>query len=117
MELPGAMEILERAPRRVRLGFALSASMPCFAGHFEQLPVLAGVVQVDWAVRLARRHLALPGAFVGLQSVKFQKLIRPPAQMVLELVYLPERHALRFSYEHSRHGRATLGLVQMTGPQ
>ncbi len=117
MQLPAAVDILEQAPQRVQLAFALHADMPCFAGHFERLPVLAGVVQVHWAVRLARQYLAVPGAFRGLQSVKFQQLIRPPAQIALELTHMPERQALRFSYDLTRHGRATVGLIQFTEPQ
>lgn len=113
MAPPPAVDILEQAPHRIRLSFAVAPEMPCFAGHFEQLPVLAGVVQVHWAVLLAERFLNLRGSFRGLQSVKFQHLVRPPAVLTLELEYNSERGMLKFIYHHPRLGRVTVGAVVM----
>lgn len=113
MAPPTAVDVLEQAPHRVRLAFAVAPDMPCFEGHFPQLPVLAGVVQVHWAILLAERFLKLRRRFQGLQSVKFQHLVRPPAALTLELVYNPERDILKFSYHHPRLGRVTVGAVVM----
>jgi len=117
MQFPELVTLLEQHPEQVRLQFSLSADMPCFAGHFDEFPVLAGVVQIHWAVHWARQYLNVHGQFRALQSVKFQQLIRPPAQLQLQLTWLPERHALRFRYKCLHMGLATQGLILLTEPQ
>lgn len=71
-----------------------------FSGHFPHAPVLPGVVQVDWAQQLARRYLALPPRFAGLEVLKFQQLIRPGDTLVLTLRFDAERGKLHFAYRN-----------------
>ena len=46
-----------------------------FAGHFPGLPILPGVVQVDWAIRLAAEHVA--GACARSASIDRLKFMAP----------------------------------------
>jgi len=69
-----------------------------FGGHFPTIPILPGVVQVDWAVNLARTHLQVDGRFKGVTATKFRRLVQPGINLALSLEYRPEFQELRFEY-------------------
>lgn len=92
----------------LRLHLRLPPDLVYFEGHFPGAPVLAGVVQLDWAVEEGRRRLGLVGRFVGLRALKFSKPLLPGDVAVLELC--AEADGLRFSYE-SAAGRHSSGKV------
>jgi len=69
-----------------------------FGGHFPAIPILPGVVQVDWAVNLARTHLQVGGRFKGITATKFRRLVQPGMNLALTLEHRPESRELRFEY-------------------
>jgi len=69
-----------------------------FDGHFPTIPILPGVVQVDWAVNIAREHLPVDGQFNGITATKFRRLVRPGMELALTLELRPEPGELRFEY-------------------
>ncbi|MBF0460374.1 MAG: hypothetical protein HQL87_03170 [Magnetococcales bacterium] len=69
-----------------------------FQGHFPGLPVLPGVVQIDWALAFARSHLALGPVVSQSLQVKFRAAVRPGDTLVLHLRHDPRQHRLTFSY-------------------
>ena len=69
-----------------------------FGGHFPTIPILPGVVQVDWAVNLARTHLRMGGQFKGITATKFRRLVRPGMDLTLTLEHRAESGELRFEY-------------------
>jgi 3-hydroxymyristoyl/3-hydroxydecanoyl-(acyl carrier protein) dehydratase len=69
-----------------------------FDGHFPTIPILPGVVQVGWAVDLARAHLQAVGRFMGVTATKFRRLAQPGMVLALTLEYRPESAELRFEY-------------------
>jgi len=79
---------------RVRVPYDLAI----FNGHFPTLPILPGVVQVDWAVGIARVHLHVDGQFKGITATKFRRLVRPGMELALTLEHRPEPGELRFEY-------------------
>ncbi|HUQ25678.1 MAG TPA: hypothetical protein VM140_08410 [Burkholderiales bacterium] len=56
-----------------------------FKGHFPGFPILPGIVQLDWAVRLGRLHFAGLEASAGVDNFKCQALVFPGAELALEL--------------------------------
>ncbi|MDR2711193.1 MAG: AMP-binding protein [Burkholderiales bacterium] len=102
--------VTKRAPQEMVLTLALRTCAQAFDGHFPQMPVLPGVLQVDWALRLAQRYFSIEGHFSGLRQLKFQRLLRPEDEVSLTLRFFPEKKEVSFVYasalgEHSR-GRA-----------
>lgn len=65
----------------------LEPSLRCFEGHFPDMPVLPGVVQLDWAVRLAKTHLVLDDELVAsrFEVLKYQQLLVPGLNVKLQL--------------------------------
>jgi acyl-CoA synthetase (AMP-forming)/AMP-acid ligase II/3-hydroxymyristoyl/3-hydroxydecanoyl-(acyl carrier protein) dehydratase len=89
----------------------IDADLAVFDGHFPQYPILPGVAQVDWAVQCAREVFALNGrAFLRLEALKFQRVVRPGATITLQLNWSAEHARLGFSY-HSEHGAHASGRV------
>ncbi len=87
---------LARTGTGISLEFDLAADHPVFCGHFPATPILPAVAQIDWALRIAREHLPLPAHFRGLRSLKFLRVVQPPARLALELAQ--EGAGVTFAY-------------------
>jgi 3-hydroxymyristoyl/3-hydroxydecanoyl-(acyl carrier protein) dehydratase len=82
-----------------RLALRVPEELDYFRGHFEQVPLLPGVVQVDWAIRLARSHFELAPSFKRISALKFMHVIVPGAQLTLALAWQSDTGELAFRYE------------------
>jgi len=89
---------LQRDERRAVANLSLSQDAEFFRGHFPDTPVLPGVVQIDWVMRLAEEcfHISPP---TGQDfQVKFSRVIGPDMALVLILEIDPARQRLLFEY-------------------
>ncbi|HWA36712.1 MAG TPA: hypothetical protein VG873_02520 [Burkholderiales bacterium] len=80
----------------VELDLHVAPELAYFRDHFPGLPILPGVVQIDWAVKLGRERLGLRGEFRGAENLKFLSIVRPGARPTLRLALAGGR--LSFSY-------------------
>ncbi|WP_033365625.1 AMP-binding protein [Bordetella sp. FB-8] len=80
-----------------RYVFEVPLDLAHFSGHFTQLPIVPGVMQVGWAFEAARRDLKPDLNFGGMEVLKFQKLLRPGDAAELLLRWDDERAKLHFS--------------------
>ena len=88
-EIDGGIEFTLEVPQ----------SLIHFAGHFPGHPILPGVIEVDWAMRLAETHFALPRQrFSQLRSLKFTRPVRPGQRLICRLVWNAEATHLSFTY-------------------
>lgn len=96
MPYPGTLQALPGVPG----GFALRVEPdhPAFEGHFPGEPILSGLIQVDWAIRLGRETFGIPGAFHGLDHLKFQAPLRPGEPVELRIDWDGARGHLDFRY-------------------
>jgi 3-hydroxymyristoyl/3-hydroxydecanoyl-(acyl carrier protein) dehydratase len=69
----------------VELDLSLPPGLLYFAGHFPGFAILPGVVQLHWAIKLARLHLPIGSAVPTELQIKFRRPIRPDARLVLSL--------------------------------
>lgn len=72
-------------PAAATLELEVAPASPYFDGHFAVAPILPGVAQLDWAIRLGRELFALPPHFLRMEAVKFQQVIVPGTVVTLEL--------------------------------
>jgi len=83
----------------VKLTFKVQASLDYFKGHFPGTPILAGVVQLDWAVNFAYAHLNLSSTTVRqVEVLKFKEMIRPDQIINLSLIRKSD-HKFLFEYQ------------------
>jgi 3-hydroxymyristoyl/3-hydroxydecanoyl-(acyl carrier protein) dehydratase len=81
----------------VELDLHVPAELPFFRDHFPGLPILPGVVQIDWAVNLGRERLGVRGEFRAAENLKFLAIVQPGARPTLRLALAGGR--LSFSYQ------------------
>lgn len=106
---PRSLRPLPDAPGA--FAFEVEAEHPAFLGHFPGQPILPGVVQVDWAIRLGEATFGALGRFQAVEHLKFQAVIEPLESMELRLCWDDAKRQLDFVYAGPK-GRASSGLVQ-----
>lgn len=96
---------------RARARSRVPADLRYFDGHFPGAPVVPGFVWVDWAFRVARRHLGCDAAPSCLEALKFHRGLGPGDAFALEVAWESDR--LRFVAESEGEpvasGRARFG--------
>jgi 3-hydroxymyristoyl/3-hydroxydecanoyl-(acyl carrier protein) dehydratase len=79
---------------RVRVPYEL----PVFRGHFPSRPIVPGVVQIGWAVDIARAGGLVSGPFTGISGAKFRRVLQPGMNLGLRLDGHDASRQLRFEY-------------------
>lgn len=85
--VPTEPEVLavRQADMQVELDLALPPGLLHFEGHFPGFAILPGVVQLHWAIMLARTYLPIGSAVPAELQIKFRRPIRPEARLILRL--------------------------------
>ncbi len=65
-------------------------------GHFDDFPVVAGVVQLEWIHELAGELLGAPPAITRMEQIKFHQLLRPGQTFSARLDHDPERSRVAY---------------------
>jgi 3-hydroxymyristoyl/3-hydroxydecanoyl-(acyl carrier protein) dehydratase len=105
--------VREVGENEIVLTLALRDCAQVFDGHFPQLPVMPGVAQIHWALRLAQRYFPIEGRFSGLKQLRFQRILRPEDEVSLVLGFSPEKKEVRFTYT-SKSGVHSQGQALFT---
>jgi 3-hydroxymyristoyl/3-hydroxydecanoyl-(acyl carrier protein) dehydratase len=87
---------VQRSASGLSLRFSVPTGLLYLEGHFPGFAILPGIVQIDWAIRYARRYLLLGPAPAASLQVKFRKPIRPERPLELRLAYATDRRRLSF---------------------
>jgi 3-hydroxyacyl-[acyl-carrier-protein] dehydratase len=113
MKLPIA-KIVTQEEDGVVLDIALPSSLAAFDGHFPGYPVLPGVVQVDWVMRLSAERFGLGAVAASDVRIKFRRIISPDMPLALHLQIMRARNRLIFSYV-SGGTEMSSGQIQLGG--
>jgi len=109
--LPSIVEI-ERHTDTVLLSLTINAELRCFKGHFDDVAVVPGVVQLDWAITYAREYLSMQGNVLDVSVLKFQKLLLPEMKVQLEIVKKsPKKFTFCFHLGGDKFSSARVELV------
>lgn len=93
------MHVLSSSPGEAMLELYVSKNNAVFDGHFVNVPVLAGVAQVDWAIQFGRRMFGIHAHFDRMEAIKFQRVYQGVGLLKLELSWNSERRLLSFRVE------------------
>lgn len=98
-------QILDSVAGENRLEYRLriDADLTVFEGHFPGFPILPGVVQIDWAIKLGRTLLAADSVFQSMHRIKFMRPITGDTHLQLALSTTPDGRNLTFKYYDDGH--------------
>jgi len=97
----------------VELSFNIPENLHYFKGHYPSFPIVPGVVEIDWAIKYAKKHLHLNGKFIGMEAIKFHEFITPNDNIILRLNFKKETHKLLFSFT-SKTSKLSSGRILFT---
>jgi len=100
-----------RDGENLRYELRVPPALDHFAGHFPGLPILPGVVQVDWAIRLASEHVAAARAIESVDRLKFMAPVPPGAVLELRLAHDAARRRVQFAYRMNGRDCASGAIV------
>ncbi|WP_443797839.1 ApeI family dehydratase, partial [Burkholderia vietnamiensis] len=86
------------------------ATLAHFDGHFPGLPILPGVVQIDWAARLAARELPAVRELRCVEHLKFKAPVPPGAVLTLRIAHDAARGRARFAFRRGER-ECTSGVL------
>jgi len=91
--------VLEPGVRALTCRLRVPYDMAIFRGHFPSAPIVPGVMQVGWAVGLARTHGLARGSLAGIDAAKFRRLVRPGMRLVARVERGARPGQVSFRYE------------------
>ncbi|MDP2698564.1 AMP-binding protein [Thalassospira sp.] len=111
---PGPPEIViqSRDGDRVNLSLHLSADLVYFHGHFPDMPILPGVVQLHWAVHQAATIFDIPVTIGEVAQLKYRKPITPGSNVMLELDCDRKNAKVKFRYYSVTEGDHSSGILK-----
>lgn len=80
-----AVSWLNRSETDALAALDVHAGLSVFDGHFPKTPILPGVAQLDWVLRLGRTCFDLPETFVRLEALKFVSPVVPGTKLYVSL--------------------------------
>ena len=95
---------------RTELDLEVQADNPWFAGHFPELAILPGVVQISWAVHFGHTLYGLGPGVSLMEQIKFRRPILPGARVTLALKADSAAHKLRYEYKDAEHSYSSGSL-------
>jgi acyl-CoA synthetase (AMP-forming)/AMP-acid ligase II len=104
-------EWIERGETQAVAALDIRADLRVFDGHFPGTPVLPGVAQLDWAIRLGTEAFAIELRFLRAEQLKFQQPVLPPLALRLHLEWQPGAGRLAFRYVSDAGTHASGRLV------
>ena len=112
---PRWLDDVADGPNRAHLTLEVPERLAYLDGHFDDQPVVPGVVMVRWALHAARDRLGCHGVCRDMTRVKFPLLLLPGERAVLALETTSQATStrLRFTLTSQRgvHATGTLTLV------
>lgn len=113
---PQGMEVLAQCAHEGVLHYELRvpATLVHFAGHFPGLPILPGVVQIDWAVQLGAEHWPQVRSMQAVERLKFMAPVPPGAILHLTLAHDEARRKMRFAFRLGQRDSAS-GVIAYQG--
>lgn len=81
--------LIQREPIEggARFHLAVPADLVYLEGHFKQVAVVAGVVQLHWVFEMIAMETGSPLKVAGLEAIKFHRLLFPKETFTLEVQF------------------------------
>ncbi|MBX3486591.1 MAG: hypothetical protein KF798_01650 [Candidatus Paracaedibacteraceae bacterium] len=97
----------EIAERSISLFLKIPGDLYYLEGHFPGFPIVAGVVQLHWAVTFAQHFFDLPKAVRDVSKMKFSNLMRPDDSVCLTLILDDDKQLVSYRFDCEDKNYAT----------
>jgi len=89
----------------IKLQLDIDHQLSAFEGHFDDAPIVPGVVQIQWALAFNNQFLQeiSPLNIFRMDALKFQQVIQPDSVVELMLERISNKLVFSFSSGSSRH--------------
>jgi 3-hydroxymyristoyl/3-hydroxydecanoyl-(acyl carrier protein) dehydratase len=104
------------ADGRTELDLEVQPGNAWFAGHFPEMAILPGVVQIGWAAHFAHTLYGLGPGVTLMEQVKFRRPILPGARVTLTLKADVAAGKLRYEYKDAEYAYSSGSLHFGTAP-
>ncbi|MGB0935872.1 MAG: acyl-CoA synthetase [Colwellia sp.] len=96
-------KLLEQSDTTVSLCLNIPENLYYFQGHFTEIPLLPGVVQLDWVMHYLKQYFSInPTKLASVDALKFKRIIRPDTETILTLNKLSStKYTFEFSVNNS----------------
>ncbi|MGI0117109.1 hypothetical protein [Zooshikella sp. RANM57] len=71
---------------RIDIEINIKSDSVYFIGHFPDMPILPGVVQIHWVMLFAQKYLLRTFNVYRIETIKFQRIIKPNTKLMLQLI-------------------------------
>ncbi|MBQ0778639.1 MAG: AMP-binding protein, partial [Pseudomonas sp.] len=82
-------------------------------GHFDQFPLVPGVVLVQWAMLLAQQAFGERPGFQGIDQLKFQRPLRSGMRFTLELSKRENGFGFAYKSDEGQHAGGRIRLAAL----
>ncbi len=105
MDMPTIISVIQNGDQtKAVLNLRISPELDVFEGHFEDAPIVPGVVQIYWALQLANQYLKPLStlSITHMEAVKFQRVMIPNVETTLDLELVHNKLLFVFRSESVR---------------
>lgn len=111
----------EGDPGSLQLSLDIAPNLDAFAGHFEEFPIVPGVVQIQWALHFFKRLMAVSptlqqATVAKMSALKFQHVITPNTEVILSLNFDDDKSCLAFKMSNAEHNFSSGKLFLRQSP-
>lgn len=112
MNLPEIKQV-NKFENGVRLSLYVNPELNVFDGHFDDVAIVAGVIQISWALSFCNQELQKIAAYEieCIESLKFLRIITPGMQIELNLELKNSKLLFSFVSEHEKYSSGKIVLT------
>ncbi len=113
MHLPNVIKDI-RIPAGIELELFVSTDLEAFDGHFDSMPIIPGVVQIQWAIDFAKIYMGENEGFEVscLEKLKFQHVIQPDSYINLKLEVTDNKLSFALSSDKKKYSSGRIVMTQ-----
>ncbi|TQV87861.1 AMP-binding protein [Aliikangiella coralliicola] len=109
MEFPEVVEVIKE-DSTMQLVLDINEKLQAFEGHFDSVPIIPGVVQIQWVIEFTKRYFSeLNSIEVNrMDAIKYQHVIQPNCKISLRVEHKQGKLWFAFESDGKKHSSGKL---------
>lgn len=89
----------EIAEKQTTLFLKIPENLAYFQGHFKDIPIVPGLVQMHWVLQYTNEFLGFNAKIKKGVQIKFMSPMKPLDTLFLHLEWVPEKSQIIYNYQ------------------